>query len=75
MSYNYEVVPDDCICTWYTQDAGGGYSELIQEVEPLCYEHGGGVFLDYAIAGQCSAGLFLEWADHMPTPPDLKEAF
>ena len=46
MNYHYEVVPDDCMCTWYTQDAGGG-----------------------------SAGLFLEWADHMPTPPDLKEAF
>ncbi|UPK64930.1 hypothetical protein MYP14_06145 [Rhodococcus pyridinivorans] len=28
-----------CVCTWHTQDAGAGYSEVIPEYEPACPEH------------------------------------
>ncbi|WP_016695010.1 hypothetical protein [Rhodococcus rhodochrous] len=28
-----------CVCTWHTQDAGCGYTEVIPEYEPACPEH------------------------------------
>ncbi|WP_432679368.1 hypothetical protein ACRAJ3_11500 [Rhodococcus pyridinivorans] len=28
-----------CACTWHTQDAGCGYTEVIPEYEPACPEH------------------------------------
>lgn len=33
-------LPDDgCLCTPYSQDAGGGYFELLAEYEPACPVH------------------------------------
>lgn len=35
--------PSGCICTWHSEDRGGGYSELVIEPEPDCAEHGDGI--------------------------------
>lgn len=31
---------DACICSFESEDRGGGYSELVQEYEPACPVHG-----------------------------------
>lgn len=36
------VLPDPnggCVCSFYSEDRGGGYSELVQEYEPACPVH------------------------------------